>query len=82
MRDAKDEKGDNKYFKRIYRGRSTIKVNQNFFIGLEKMKNNSKDNYFSWKDFSELTGISLSTLKTIVKEYFENPEIFKNRLEN
>lgn len=82
MCDAKDEKGENKYFKRIYRGRSTIKVNQNFFIGLEKMKNNSKDNYFSWKDFSELTGISLSTLKTIVKEYFENPEIFKNRLEN
>lgn len=65
-----------KKVQRIYPGRGIIKVDKKFFDGLSRIKNNSKEEFFSWSNFAKLTGISVSTLKKLADEYETNPDIF------
>ena len=77
---TKKEEKEKEKVERIYPGREIVKVDQKFFEGLKRIKNNSRENFFSWSNFSKLTGISVSTLKKIVDEYETKPETFKKRL--
>jgi hypothetical protein len=43
---------------------------------LSRIKNNSRENFFSWSNFAKLTGISVSTLKKLADEYETNQELF------
>ena len=73
------EKEEKEKVERIYPGRGIVKVDQKFFDGLKRIKNNSREDFFSWSNFAKSTGISVSTLKKLADEYETNRDIFMKK---